>query len=336
MPITLVLWTSALILLEHTLVLGVDARAVLAVIFLDGPAQTLLTTVSTVIVATYVIIDVIAVSIALPGLVATFGCSSCWRDAVGIQTCTLAAVTRSFVWPTAIAAIVVARRQVVVVVTLTISLVVGSTASGWFLVRVQALARCAVELLGVCAAIAATVVARRLVVVVVAVAVALVSLVATVRFFRWHVVGIQAFARCAVSLSNVWPTAIAAIVVARRHVVVVVTLAISLVVGSTASGRLCCRWFVVRVQALALCAVELLGVCAAIAAIVVARRLVVVVVAVAVALVSLVATVRFFRWHVVGIQAFARCAVSLSNVWPTAIAAIVVARRHVVVVVTPH
>merc|ERR1719240_2496008 len=194
MPITLVLYTSALILLEHTLVLGVDARAVLAVIFLDGPAQTLLTTVSTVIVATYVIIDVIAVSIALPGLVATFGCSSCWRDVVGIQTCTLAAVTRSFVWPTAIAAIVVARRLVVVVV---------------------------------------------------AVAVALVSLVATVRFFRWHVVGIQAFARCAVSLSNVWPTAIAAIVVARRHVVVVVTLAISLVVGSTASGRLCCRWFVV-------------------------------------------------------------------------------------------
>merc|ERR1712054_623071 len=185
MPITLVLYTSALILLEHTLVLGVDARAVLAVIFLYGPAQTLLTTVSTVIVATYVIIDVIAVSIALPGLVATFGCSSCWRDVVGIQTCTLAAVTRSFVWPTAIAAIVLARRHVVVVVTLTISLVVGSTASGWFVVRVQALARCAVELLGVCAAIAA-------------------------------------------------------IVVARRLVVVVVTLAISLVVGSTASGRLCC------------------------------------------------------------------------------------------------
>merc|ERR1711907_208446 len=185
MPITLVLYTSALILLEHTLVLGVDARAVLAVIFLDGPAQTLLTTVSAVIVATYVIIDVIAVSIALPGLVATFGCSSCWRDVVGIQTCTLAAVTRSFVWPTAIAAIVVARRHVVVVVTLTISLVVGSTASGWFVVRVQAFARCAVSLSNVWpTAIAAIVVARRLVVVVVAVAITLVSLVATVRNFR--------------------------------------------------------------------------------------------------------------------------------------------------------
>ena len=145
----------------------------------------------------------------------------------------------------------------------------------------------------------------------------------------------------AVTLSSVWPTAIAAVVVARLYVVVVVTLAISLVVGSTASGGL-----EVRVQAFALaglmrmrkrvgtkdmrlfelvtcthlthkcqtqtnakitnlCAVELLFVCAAIAAVVVARRLVVVVVAVAIALVILVATVWLFRWLVVGILAFA-------------------------------
>ena len=146
-----------------------------------------------------------------------------------------------------------------------------------------------------------------------------------------------------VTLSNVFPTAIATVEVARRLVVVVVALAISLVFGSTASGRLgrCRRRrFVIRVQAFALpglmrvrkrvdtkaCvsslsythstqsqtqtpanlrAVELLFVFAAVATVVVARRLVVVVIAVAVTLVFRVAAGRFFRWLVVGIHTFA-------------------------------
>ena len=89
MSITFVLYTSTLIFLEHTLVFRVEALAVLAVIFLNGLAQTLLATVSAVIVATCVIVYVVTISITLPALVATFWFWSCWRDVVGIQTCTL-------------------------------------------------------------------------------------------------------------------------------------------------------------------------------------------------------------------------------------------------------
>jgi len=229
--------------------------------------------------------------------------------------------------------------QVVVVVAVAVLFVVGRTAVNFLLhrchvIRVQAFALRAVELLGVRTAIAVIPVASELVVIVIAIAITLVVFAATIGLFRRHVVGIQAFARGAVSRSNVWSTAIAAIPVAGLQVVVVVAVAVLFVVGRTAVNFLLHRCHVIRVQAFALRAVELLGVRTAIAVIPVASELVVIVIAIAITLVVFAATIGLFRRHVVGIQAFARDTVLLSNVWSTAIAAVEFARSHVVLIVT--